>query len=87
MIPPSAAYVFACAFAALFPLGGTMFVHVSGFLRVHGAGAQWIDQDAEPVFEEAPVRAPKVAALRAQPKAEVSAQVEEPRATPKRTEQ
>lgn len=98
VIPMSAAYVFACAFAALFPLGGTMFVHVSGFLRVRGAGAHWIDQDAEVVFEAAPVRAqrmavsaPKVAAMRAQSTPEVSAQVEEPR-TPapsvgKRTEQ
>lgn len=48
-MPESAAYWFAGAFALLFPLGGTLFVHVSGFLRVHGAGADWIDTDAQTV--------------------------------------
>lgn len=51
-IPPQVIYVFACMFAALFPLGGTLLVHVSGFLRVHGTGARWIDDDAEIVMVE-----------------------------------
>jgi hypothetical protein len=52
VIPVGAVYFFACAFAALFPLGGTLFVHVSGFLRAHGTGARWIDGDAEIVHEQ-----------------------------------
>lgn len=48
-VPSRAVYLFAGAFAALFPLGGTLFVHVSGFLRAHGADANWIDPDAESV--------------------------------------
>ena len=47
------AYVFAAAFAALFPLGGTMLIHVSGFLRVHGADAQWVDAGALAVEKRA----------------------------------
>jgi hypothetical protein len=47
VIPVEFIYVFAGAFAALFPLGGTMFVHVSGFLRERGTGARWIDADSE----------------------------------------
>jgi hypothetical protein len=48
-LPHAAVYGFAAAFAALFPLGGTLFIHVSGFLRAHGVGADWIDADAESV--------------------------------------
>lgn len=65
-IPDQVVYIFACAFAALFPLGGTLLVHVSGFLRAHGTGARWIEDDTEVVFVEAtagapahPVRAPR----------------------------
>lgn len=52
VIPTEFIYVFAGAFAALFPLGGTMFVHVSGFLRERGTGARWIDSDSELVYEQ-----------------------------------
>ena len=51
-IAPTAVYVFGACFAALFPLGGTLLVHVSGFLREHGTGAQWIEDDTEVVYEE-----------------------------------
>jgi hypothetical protein len=70
---------FVCAFAALFPLGGMIFLRVSGLPCVREAGAGRIDQDAEVVFEAAPVCAQKLAALRAQIPSEVSAQVDEPR--------
>lgn len=58
VIPIQAVYFFACAFAALFPLGGTMFVHVSGFLRARGTGARWIDEDSELVMVQAAPGAP-----------------------------
>lgn len=69
VIPLNLIYGFAAAFAALFPLGGTLFVHVSGFLRAHGTGARWIEDDAELVSIQvapgspgaAPVRAPQTA--------------------------
>jgi hypothetical protein len=51
-IAPTAVYVFGACFAALFPLGGTLLVHVSGFLREHGTGAQWIEADTAVVYEE-----------------------------------
>jgi hypothetical protein len=50
VIPTDVVMVFAATFAALFPLGGTLFVHVSGFLRAHGTGARWIEDDAEVVY-------------------------------------
>jgi hypothetical protein len=52
-IPDQAVYIFGGAFAALFPLGGTMFVHVSGFVRAHGVGADWIESNAQEVYLEA----------------------------------
>jgi hypothetical protein len=74
-IPREIIYGFAAAFAALFPLGGTLFVHVSGFLRAHGTGARWIGDDAELVRIQAapgfaptqPARAPRPAQTRTQP--------------------
>jgi hypothetical protein len=53
IVPDRAVYVFAAVFAAMFPLGGTAFVHVSGWLRKHGVGADWIDPDAKVVDVEA----------------------------------
>lgn len=74
VIPSWIVYTFACVFAALFPLGGTLFVHVSGFLRAHGTGARWIEDDAEVVYVQAapgqaaqPARAPRPAPARTQP--------------------
>lgn len=49
-MPAKVVYIFAGALAALFPLGGTMLVHMSGFLRAHGADAQWVDTDAQKVL-------------------------------------
>lgn len=66
VIPVQAVYFFACGFAALFPLGGTMFVHVSGFLRARGTGARWIGEDAELVMVEAAPGAPAAQQPRAQ---------------------
>lgn len=77
-IPPTVVYGFAAAFAALFPLGGTMFVHVSGFLRAHSIDAEWIDEDAQVVrvvSDPAAQPAPRVARTKtAQPAREVTAQ-------------
>jgi hypothetical protein len=58
VIPVEFIYIFASAFAALFPLGGTMFVHVSGFLRERGTGARWIDGDSEVVYKQVADGAP-----------------------------
>jgi hypothetical protein len=52
-MPTWVIYTFAGALAALFPLGGTMLVHMSGFLRAHGADAAWIDEDALRVGQRA----------------------------------
>lgn len=60
-IPDAAIYTFVALFAALFPLGGTLLVHVSGFLRAHGTGARWIDEDAEVVYTQAAPGAPAAA--------------------------
>ena len=53
VIPAKAVYIFAAAFAALFPLGGTMFIYVSGFLRENGRGNSFIRENSELVYEEA----------------------------------
>lgn len=91
VIPQGAVFFFAAAFAALFPLGGTLFVHVSGFLRAHGTGARWIEDDAELVRVQAapgvagPARTPAPRPARTQP-APARAEVEAPRAPAARTE-
>lgn len=51
-IPEGVIYGFASAFAALFPLGGTLLIHVSGFLREYGAMQRVIGEDAELVYVE-----------------------------------
>lgn len=91
VIPSAAVYVFAGAFAALFPLGGTLFVHVSGFLRAHGTGARWIEDDAEVVYQQvqpgtptaqkpAPQRTPRAPQREASP-AQRAPQVDAPART------
>jgi hypothetical protein len=70
-IGPTAVYVFGACFAALFPLGGTLLVHVSGFLRERGVGAQWIDDETEVVYEETDPGAARV--TRPQPTAPATA--------------
>lgn len=49
-IPLTAIYVFAGAFAALFPMGGTLLIHVSGFLREHAVDANWVDSEDDVVM-------------------------------------
>ena len=64
-IPVGVVYFFAAAFAALFPLGGPMFVHVSGFIRVHAVDADWVSESARtpcvcpPRARDAAARAPR----------------------------
>jgi hypothetical protein len=78
-IPASVAYTFAGALAALFPLGGTMLVHMSGFLRAHGADAQWVDPDAQRVLDSTAHRAPRTARI---PRPDVRSDDDAPRALP-----
>lgn len=48
-LPEWTIYLFAGALAALMPLGGTFMVYVAGFIREHGVGADWIDDQTEKV--------------------------------------
>jgi hypothetical protein len=48
-LPPRVPYILAGAFAALFPLGGTFMVYMSGFLRMHGQAANWVEDGARTV--------------------------------------
>lgn len=85
-VPAGIIYGFAAAFAALFPLGGTLFVHVSGFLRAHSVDADWVDPNAQTVrvaSDGAPVaRAHRAPARAPQPEAE-RARTTEPARAPK----
>jgi hypothetical protein len=78
-IPTWLAYTLAGALAALFPLGGMMLVHMSGFLRAHGADAQWVDPDAQRVLDATAHRAPRTARI---PRPDVRSDDAEPRALP-----
>lgn len=69
-VPDAVVYGFAAAFAALFPLGGTLFIHVSGFLRAHSIDANWIDDDAQVVRVAADDRVQQPRAPKAAPRAQ-----------------
>jgi hypothetical protein len=47
-----------CAYAAAVPIGGTLAAHASGFLRKHGAGADWVVDEvpAEASVQAAPAK-------------------------------
>lgn len=49
----------ACVFAAACPFGGTFGVHRFGWLRAHGADAEWTDTNEGVLVVEQPARAPK----------------------------
>lgn len=74
---PKGAFIAAsCVFAAACPLGGTWGVHRFGWLRAHGADAQWTDTEegvivngSGPVRRQAPRPARKPAQVSVQPSA------------------
>jgi hypothetical protein len=74
----------ACVFAAACPLGGSWGVHRFGWLRAHGADAEWTDTDEGVIVQ--PRRAVATPAARparkAEPVAAPTARVEQPPAAP-----
>ncbi|AKN68778.1 hypothetical protein QR97_02245 [Streptomyces sp. PBH53] len=53
-----AVYAIGSAVAAMVPLGGSFGLHVSGFVRAHGAGSDWVDADGTGALLDATAPAP-----------------------------
>ncbi|MEW1700123.1 hypothetical protein ACIQCR_17195 [Streptomyces sp. NPDC093249] len=49
---PAWVYGIGSAVAAMVPLGGSFGLHISGFVRAHGAGSDWVDPDGTRVLAE-----------------------------------
>ncbi|NEA53608.1 hypothetical protein G3I60_05405 [Streptomyces sp. SID13666] len=58
-------FVVGAAIAAMVPLGGSFGLHVSGFVRAHGAGADWTDSAGSAALVD-PVSTPAVRPVSAQ---------------------
>jgi len=66
--PQKTFIIAACIFAAACPLGGTWGVHRFGWLRAHGADAQWQHtEDGTLVAQEPPARAARATTTAARP--------------------
>ncbi|WP_143664489.1 hypothetical protein [Streptomyces sp. NRRL B-24572] len=56
-------YGIGSAVAAMVPLGGSFGLHISGFVRAHGAGSDWVDPDGTCVVQEEAATAPPAPAV------------------------
>lgn len=66
-LSPTSFAVAACVFAAACPLGGTWGVHRFGWLRAHGADAQWGADTGQRVDVAPTPRAPRASAAKRAP--------------------
>lgn len=53
-------YGIGSAVAAMVPLGGSFGLHISGFVRAHGAGSDWVDPDGTRLAQDEATEAPPV---------------------------
>ncbi|MFE0058644.1 hypothetical protein [Streptomyces sp. NPDC059003] len=70
-------YAVGSAVAAMVPLGGSLGLHISGFVRARGAGSDWVDEGGSGALLDtaAPVpAAPRTAPAAPRPAAKTSAQ-------------
>ncbi|MEU9699567.1 hypothetical protein [Streptomyces sp. NPDC047981] len=56
-------YGIGSAVAAMVPLGGTFGLHISGFVRAHGAGSDWMDPEGTRVVQNEATATPPAPAI------------------------